>query len=310
MRRALLGDSRSPCACAAQLLLRGLILSLAAAPASAGQCVFYLKASTASFEARVYDPDSGKDRRALPGRIPTADVLWDHSYEKIYWLDGHLVKRAWWLGKGKAPWPVPLPEELGKPYAWWLDWRGLKVVRRDPEKLELWEHVAAKKTWRMFERERLLEPATRDRQASSVLYDWNSRRRDKPLQELLAGMQGNSHLHEIRWNGTRESGTGWIAFYGQDGCGLRVQVTRDDAGAHVVAPLYHWCEKQEKGTLIFGEPDSLGFAPVSFGEASPWLLVGGEPSMNDPKVLKLKNGAVRKTFPVGATHAVWIPCPR
>ncbi|MBI5202698.1 MAG: hypothetical protein HY925_13990 [Elusimicrobia bacterium] len=290
--------------------LLGFVFALAAAPASAGQCVFYLKSSTASFEARVYDPDTGKDRKVAPGRIPNAELVWEHSYEKVYWLDGHEFKRAWWLGKGKTQWPIAVPEELPKPYAWFLDWRGLKLIRREKDKLELWEHVAAKKTWRMAERERLLEPATRDRRASGVLYDWNSRRRDKPLGELLAEMSGNSHLHEIRWNGVRESGTGTIAFYGKDGCGLRVQVSRDDAGAHIVAPLYHWCEKQEKGTLIFGEPDSLGFAPVSFGEADPYLLVGGEPSMNDPKVLNLKDGSVKKTFPVGASHAVWVPCPR
>lgn len=287
-----------------------LILALSASRAQAGQCVFYLKALTAAYETRVYDPETHKDRRAAPGRIPAPEVLWDHSYEKIYWLDESEIKRAWWLGKGKAPWPVPLPEELGKPAAWWLDWRGLKVVRRERDRLELWEHVAAKKTWRLGERERLLEPATRDRRAAGVLYDWNSRRRDKPLQELLASMQGNAHLHEIRWNGVRESGTGSIAFYGQDGCGLRVQVSRDEAGAHVMAPLYHWCEKQEKARLIFGEPDALGFAPVSFGEAAPWLLVGGEPGMSEPKVLDLKDGSVQKSFAVGASHAVWVPCPR
>ena len=102
-----------------------LILATLAAPASAGQCVFYLKASTASFEARVYDPETGKDRRAAIGRIPAAEVLWEHGYEKVYWLDGFDIRRAWWLGKGKTQWPVPIPEDLGKPAAWWLDWRGL-----------------------------------------------------------------------------------------------------------------------------------------------------------------------------------------
>ena len=135
-----------------------LILATLAAPASAGQCVFYLKASTASFEARVYDPETGKDRRAAIGRIPAAEVLWEHGYEKVYWLDGFDIRRAWWLGKGKTQWPVPIPEDLGKPAAWWLDWRGLKVVRRERDRLELWEHVAAKKAWRLGERERLLEP--------------------------------------------------------------------------------------------------------------------------------------------------------
>lgn len=287
-----------------------LILTLLAAPAGAGECVFYLKASTASFETRLYDPGSGKDRKAPLGRVPAPEILWDHSWERVYWLDGGMIRRAWWLGKGKAPWPVPLPERLGTPAAWWLDWRGLKVVKREGDKLELWEHVAAKKTWRLGERERLLEPATRAKQAAGVLYDWDSRRRDKPLAGLLAGMQGNAHLHSIRWFGTRESGVGRISFYGQDGCGLRVQVHRDEAGAHIVAPLFHICAGQEKGTLIYGEPDPGGFAPIAFGEAAPWLLLGMAPRMEGPRVLRLKDAKEEKSFPPGSSHAVWVPCPR
>lgn len=308
--------------------LLSVLLTLAASPAAAGQCVFYLKAApkSALLEGRVFDPESGKDSPAPMARAPSADMLWDPDYERVYWLDGPQIRRAWWKGRGRPLWPVPLPPDLAAPAAWWLDWRGLKLAQRAEDKLLLWEHLPAKRVWRLGERERLLEPAGRERRAEGVLFEWTSRRRDASLKKLLEAMQGTAHLGMIRWTGGPESGAGYFQFLNHRSCGLNVHVQRDAAGAHLVAPVVHWCEKPEpakprkpavyeeeppyQGRVLFAEPAGGEFAAASFAESDRWLLLGREPGMEDPSVVRLKDGAVLNALGSRASRAVWVPCPR
>lgn len=284
-------------------------LLLCAGGARATECVFYLKPAGRSFETRVFDPSADRDVASPLGPVPGPEIVWDDSFERAWWLDGRQVHSAWWLGKGKPRWPVPLPEGLSKPAAWWLDWRGLKAVRRETEKLELWEHVGAKRSWRVAERERLLEPASRDRQAAAKLREWSAGRRDKPLARLLAAMQGAAHLSEVRWTGAPGAQTASIPFYGETGCGLKVQVEKDDAGERVAAPLLHSCDAQGMARLVYGSSVTAGSSPVAFAEAAPWLLVGGGPDVRDARIFSLKDGSLRKALPAGASHAVWLACP-
>lgn len=309
-------------------LLTAAILALAR-PAAATDCIFYLKRSSAGlFTGRYYSPGLQKDRPAGPSGMLDPEVAWDGRFHRIYWLAGGKIHRKGWLEEAKSRRPIELPEEFLSRAGWWIQDGNLQVAifAQAGKALERWEYRAPERTWKMIERERLLkEDEPLSRQGARAWFAWSSRRRDWPLEARLARMRGNALMGpHIRWEGTRESGQGFWPFFDQDGCGLKLQVQRDDAGAHVVAPLVHYCEKPRKkrkrqepepeeeplkGRVLYDSPEGTEFAPLAFHESGPYLLVGRESVVSGAVLFRQKDGSVAKRFPPDVSHAAWVPCP-
>ena len=277
-----------------------VLFLLLAAPALGAECVFYLRPSPAGLEARLYDPE--RDRDAAPRALAASSgVLWDRDFKRVWWLDGRWIRRAWWLGAGKAEPPIELPPELRAPETWWLGADGLMLVRGRGASLELWEYQESKGIWELNER--------RPR-SSSVFFEWSSARKDTSLASRLESMRAGAYLAKIEFSGAGATGAGFLRFQGAPRCGLKLRVASDAQGAHAALPLVHWCEGSKRERTLLAAPHGRGFAPVAFAESGRWLLVGKEPAMDGARVVRLADGATRRVLPEGASQAAWVACPR
>lgn len=300
--------------------------------ARATDCVFYLKRSSAGvFQGRTYSPGLQRDRAAGPAGMAEPEVLWDGRFHHVYWLADGKIHRASWKEASKRFRPVTIPEELSSRAGWRVQDGRLQLAafKHGGKALERWEYRAADKTWMRLGRERFLDqerPVAE--QGAKAVFSWSERRTDWPLEARLERMRGSALMGpHVRWEGTRESNQGFWSFFHQTSCGLKIQVQRDEAGAHVVAPLVHWCDRPEtprkerrpgypepeleplKGKVLYDSPERADFAPLAFEESGAFLLVGREADMSGAVLFRQKDGGAAKRFAPEASRAVWVPCP-